>query len=255
MSVSLFIDINSDVGESFGEYQIGVDAWLFPLISSANVACGFHGGDPRVMERTVHDLAEAGVAVGAHPGFPDLPGFGRREMHLSPDEVRTDVMYQIGALSVFCDVAGVPLHHVKPHGAMYNMAARDRVMADAIAAAAVSAAPESLVYAQAGTALAEAVDAAGLRLAREVFADRAYQSNGLLAPRSMPGAVLHDLEDVAARLLRMVRGEPITAIDGKPVVVEADTVCIHSDTPDALEIARIVREAIDSAGITIRAPE
>lgn len=249
------IDINSDVGESFGSWTIGADAELFPLISSANVACGFHSGDPRVMERTVNTLAELGVAVGAHPGFPDLVGFGRRDMHLSPDELRTDVMYQIGALKAFCEAVGVPLHHVKPHGAMYNMAARDEGMATAIAQGIIGAAPEALVYAQDGSALAKAADSAGLRVAYEVFADRGYLSDGRLAPRSRPDAMLHDPLEVSERVIRMTRGDAIPTVDGGPIVMRADTVCIHSDTPAAVAMARALRGALDAAGIAVRAAE
>ncbi len=249
------IDINSDVGESFGSWTVGADAELFPLLSSANVACGFHGGDPRVMERTVLTLADLGVAVGAHPGFPDLVGFGRREMSLSADELRTDVMYQIGALKAFCDAAGVALHHVKPHGAMYNMAAKDEKMAAAIARGIALAAPDALVYAQDGSALARAADAAGLRVAYEVFADRAYLADGRLAPRSRPDAMLHDPLEVADRVIRMTRGEAIPTVDGDPIVVRADTVCIHSDTPAAVAMAKALRGALDAAGIAVRTSE
>lgn len=247
------IDLNSDVGESFGAYSIGADADLFPLISSANVACGFHGGDPRVMERTVSQLASHGVAIGAHPGFRDLAGFGRREMVLSYEELRADVMYQVGALKVFCDAVGVPLHHVKPHGAMYNMAAKDSGMAEAIVDAVINAAPSVLIYAQAGSELARIAAQRGVRVANEVFADRAYLANGLLAPRSMAGAVLHDPIEIADRVIRMTRGEPIPTVDGEPIVVEADTVCIHSDTPTAVAIASSLRSALDAAGVDVRA--
>lgn len=249
---SVAIDINSDVGESFGSWTIGADAELFPLISSANVACGFHAGDPRVMERTVNTLAELGVAIGAHPGFRDLVGFGRRDMHLAPDELRTDVMYQIGALKAFCEAVGVPLHHVKPHGAMYNMAAKDEAMASAIAQGIIGAAPEALVYAQDGSALARAADNAGLRVAYEVFADRAYLADGRLAPRSRPDAMLHDPLEVSDRVIRMTRGEAIPTVDGGPIVVRADTVCIHSDTPAAVAMAQALRGALDAAGIAVR---
>lgn len=249
------IDINSDVGESFGSYTVGADAGLFPLISSANVACGFHGGDPRVMERTVTTLAELGVAVGAHPGFPDLVGFGRRDMHLSPDELRTDVMYQIGALKAFCLAAGVSLHHVKPHGAMYNMAAKDAGIAAVIVRGIMAAAPETMLYAQDGSALARAADDAGLRVAYEVFADRAYLSDGRLAPRSCPDAMLHDPIEVAERVIRMTRGEAIPTVDGEPIVVKADTICIHSDTPAAVMMAKSLRAALEDAGVEVRATE
>jgi UPF0271 protein len=246
------IDINSDVGESFGAYSIGADADLFPLITSANVACGFHGGDPRVMEQTVSRLASLNVAIGAHPGFRDLAGFGRREMVMSREELRADAMYQIGALKVFCDAVGVPLHHIKPHGAMYNMAAKDAVMAKAIVDAVVDAAPSAFMYAQPGSELARAAVQRGIRVAHEVFADRAYLASGFLAPRSMPGAVLHDPIEVADRVIRMTRGEPIPTVDGDPIVVEADTVCIHSDTPAAVAMASSLRSALDAAGVDVR---
>jgi 5-oxoprolinase (ATP-hydrolysing) subunit A len=249
------IDLNSDVGESFGAWRIGSDDDLFPLISSANVACGFHGGDPRVMEQTVTALAAHGVAIGAHPGFPDLAGFGRREMHLSPDEIRTDVMYQIGALGAFCHAVGAPLHHVKPHGALYNMAAKDRQVADAIIQAVASTVPHAMIYAQADTELAQAATDGGLRIACEAFADRAYLPGGLLAPRSLPGAIIHDPVEIATRIISMIRGEPILTIDGGSIVVQADTVCIHSDTPESVAIARSLRESLDGAGIAVRAPE
>lgn len=246
------IDINSDVGESFGAYRIGMDAELFPLISSANVACGFHGGDPRTMERTVVTLAEHGVAVGAHPGFHDLAGFGRREIAASMDEIRTDVIYQIGALQAFCRVVGVPLHHVKPHGALYNMAGKNRAMADAIAIAVGDVAPDAMMYAQAGSELEAAARDAGLRVAREAFADRAIMRDGSLAPRSIPGSVLEDHEMVAARVISMIRGEPIPTVDGDPITVEADTICVHSDTSGAATIAASLRRALSDAGIAVQ---
>jgi UPF0271 protein len=205
------------------------------------------------MERTVSTLAELGVAVGAHPGFPDLVGFGRRDMHPSPDELRTDVMYQIGALKAFCEAAGVPLHHVKPHGAMYNMAAKNVEMAQAIAQGILRAAPEAMVYAQDGAALAKAASDAGLRVAYEVFADRAYLSDGRLAPRSRPDAMLHDPIEVSERVIRMTRGEAIPTVGGDPIIVRADTVCIHSDSPAAVALAQALRGALDAAGITVRA--
>lgn len=207
------------------------------------------------MERTVAALVEGGVAIGAHPGFPDLSGFGRREMILTPDEIRTDVMYQIGALKAFCDAAGVSLHHVKPHGAMYNMAARERAIAKAIVDAVAATVPTACIYAQAHTELATAAMDVGVRVVREVFADRAYLGNGLLAPRSMPESVLHDPVEIADRLIAMIRGEPISTLDGGPIVVEVDTICIHSDTSSAVEIAEAVRGSLDAAGIRVEAPE
>jgi UPF0271 protein len=253
MSTALTIDINSDVGESYGAFRIGDDDELFPLISSANVACGFHGGDPRTIERTVNALADQGVAIGAHPSFPDLVGFGRRVISASPDEVRTDVLYQIGALQAFCAVAGVSLHHVKPHGALYNLAAKDRTVAKAIVDAIRSLVPESLLYAQAGSELENAANEAGLRVAREAFADRAYMSDGTLAPRGMYGAVLTDPTMVADRVIRMIRGEALPTLDGDPIVIAAETICIHSDTPTAVSLATALRESLVAASIAVRA--
>jgi len=247
------IDINSDVGESFGAFRHGADDDLFPLISSANVACGFHGGDPRTMERTVAALEKLGVAIGAHPSFPDLVGFGRRVVNAAPDEIRTDVIYQIGALRAFCDIAGVPVHHVKPHGALYNLAAKDAIVAGAIADAVRSLVPEAAIYAQSGSMLETVAQEAGLRVMREAFADRAYLADGSLASRHLEGAVLTDPRMVGERVVRMIRGEAIPTLDGDPIVIEAETVCIHSDTPTAVPIARELRHMLDEAGIAVEA--
>jgi UPF0271 protein len=246
------LDINSDVGESYGAFRIGADAELFPLISSANVACGFHGGDPQTMDRTVHALAGLGVAIGAHPSYHDLRGFGRRNISATPEEIRADLLYQIGALHAFCQVAGAPLHHVKPHGALYNTATNDRVVADAIVTAVLDVAPEVILYALPGSELETAAVAQGLRVAREAFADRAYMSDGTLAPRSLAGAVLEDPVSVADRVVRMIRGEKIPTLDGGHITIAADTVCIHSDTPTAVPIASALRDALMDAGITVR---
>ncbi len=252
MTAARAIDLNSDLGESFGAHRIGFDAELFPLISSANVACGFHGGDPRVMERTVAVAAAHGVAVGAHPGFPDLVGFGRREIAATPDEVRTDTLYQIGALDAFCRAAGLRLQHVKAHGALYNRAVKDPSLAGAIAAA-VAAYDRGLVFlAQPGTALAAAAEAAGLPLAREGFADRAYNPDGTLVPRSVPGAVITDPEAAAERALRLVRDGRVATIDGQELELTVDSLCIHSDTPSAVAMAKAIRRRFDEAGIVVR---
>jgi 5-oxoprolinase (ATP-hydrolysing) subunit A len=247
------IDLNSDVGESYGVLHIGSDAELFPFISSANIACGFHGGDPRTMQQTVREAKVHGVAVGAHPGFPDLVGFGRRNMAATVDEIRTDVLYQIGALQAFCHVEGVSLHHVKPHGALYNMAVADRVIADAIAGAVRDLDPDVLMYALPNSQLEAAADAAGLRVAREAFADRAYMSDGSLAPRSMSGAVLTDPNLIADRVIRLVRGEAIPTVDNGRIQLEADTICVHSDTPTAAPIAKALRRSLQAAGVAVSA--
>ena len=246
------IDLNSDLGESFGAYQIGFDAELFPLISSANVACGFHGGDPRVMEQTVAAARQHGVAVGAHPGFPDLVGFGRREMLATPDEVRTDTLYQIGALDAFCRATGTELQHVKAHGALYNRAVKDPLLAEAIAAA-VAAYDKALIFlAQPGTALFAAAEAIGLPTAREGFADRAYNPDGTLVSRREAGALIHDPEIAAGRALRLVAEGLVTAIDGTELEMTIDSLCIHSDTPGAVAMARAIRARFDAAGIDVR---
>lgn len=250
---TLTLDINSDVGESYGAFRIGADADLFPLISSANVACGFHGGDPLTMERTVRTLAGLGVAVGAHPSFHDVRGFGRRNISATPEEIRTDILYQVGALQAFCRVEGAALHHVKPHGALYNTATKDRVVADAIVTAVRDLTPDVLLYALPGSELEAAAIDVGLRVAREAFADRAYMSDGTLALRSLPGAVLEDPALIADRVVRMIRGEEIPTLDGGQITIAADTICIHSDTPTAVPIASALRQALAEAGVAIRA--
>lgn len=252
MTERAIIDINSDVGESYGSFRHGSDDELFPLISSANVACGFHAGDPRTMERTVHALVDRGVAIGAHPSFPDVVGFGRRVIASTPDEIRTDVLYQIGALQAFCQAAGVRLHHVKPHGALYNLAAKDQGVADAIVSGIRAWTDNLVVYVQPGSALESAALDAGLPVAREAFADRAYLADGRLAPRELPDSVLTDPLAVAERVVRMIRGEPIPTLDGPPLLITADTICIHSDTVTAVPIAQALRQALDEARIEVR---
>lgn len=246
------IDINSDVGEGFGAWPGAPDSELLAVISSANVACGFHAGDPRTMERTVRAAKAAGVAVGAHPGFPDLVGFGRRTMRASAEEIHTDLLYQVGALAAFCQAHDVPLHHVKPHGALYNMAAVDRAMADAIVAAIHAYEPALPLYALPESQLEAAARAAGLYVAREAFVDRAYMADGTLAPRSLRGSVLTDPEAVVARVIRMVRGEPIPTLDGGSIRIQAETFCIHSDTSTAVPIAQALRDGLEAAGIAVR---
>lgn len=246
------IDLNSDLGEAFGPWRLGPDDALMPLISSANVACGFHGGDPRVMERTVARAKAAGVGIGAHPGFPDLAGFGRRTLTATADEVRTDCLYQIGALAAFCRAADVPLQHVKAHGALYNQAVRDETVATAIADAVRAFDPGLLFLAQPGSALARAGDAAGLTVVFEAFADRAYNADGSLVARSTPGAVLTDPAQVARRMVRLVTEGVITTIDGVELELRAGSICVHSDTPTAVAIATALRAAFDEAGIAVR---
>lgn len=247
------IDLNSDLGESFGPWPMGQDADLMRAISSANVACGFHAGDPGTMRETVALAVAHGVAVGAHPGFPDLVGFGRRELKASPRDVEDLVVYQVAALAGVAAVQGVRLRHVKPHGALYTMACRDRPMADAIARAVASLDRVLILFGLPGSELLKAGEAAGLRVAAEVFADRAYERDGALASRAKPGSVIHDADAVVARALRMVRHHEVVALDGSVIRLEADTICLHGDTPGAADLAGAIRTALDQAGITVRA--
>ncbi|MFP5503730.1 MAG: LamB/YcsF family protein [Candidatus Sericytochromatia bacterium] len=248
------VDLNADLGEGFGPYGLGDDAAVLDCVSSANVACGFHAGDPAIMRRTVLAAGDRGVAVGAHPGFADRRGFGRREMAATPEEVYADVLYQIGALAGFCRAAGVPLRHVKPHGALYNMAARDRALAQAVASAVRDFAPDLVLYGLAGSELLAAGREAGLHVASEFFADRAYTAGGGLVPRGMPGAVIADPEIAIARVLQAVREGVVETIEGTRAPVAVDTVCLHGDEPRAVAFARRLREALEEAGIRVIAP-
>ena len=246
------IDLNADAGESFGRWQLGHDEALFPLLTSVNLATGFHAGDPRVMLRSIRLAKKHGVAVGAHPGFPDLVGFGRRGMAITPEEAYTDVLYQIGAISAFLRVEGLPLHHVKPHGALYLRMLRDEGLAQAVAQAVKDYDPNLPLVLLGGTPMEEAARAVGARYVREAFPDRAYLSDGRLAPRSMEGALIRDPKRAAERAVAMVLEGEIEALDGGRVRVQAETLCVHGDNPEAVEIARAVRAALESAGVTLR---
>jgi len=238
------------MGESFGAFHIGEDDAVLPSVTSISVACGFHGGDPRVINRTVQEAARRGVAIGAHPSFPDLVGFGRRDMKLSTDEVRTDVLYQIGAIYAFTRCAGVPLRHVKPHGQLNNLAVVDQELAGAISAA-IQAFDHDLILIAPGGELARAAEAAGLAVGYEVFADRAYNADGSLVSRRQPGAVIHDVEQIVARTLSMVQDQCVRAITGETVDVRADTICVHGDTPGAASIAAALHSGLTAAGIVV----
>jgi UPF0271 protein len=250
--VSLRIDLNADIGESFGAYSIGNDAGLLKSVTSASLAAGFHGGDPSVLRETIRLASRHGVAVGAHPGFPDRAGFGRREMRVTPGEAEDFVLYQIAAVAGVAAAEGVHLQHVKPHGALYNMAARDLDLASAIARA-VHAIDRSLVlFGPPGSRLLEAGRTAGLQVAAEGFADRAYEPDGSLASRHKPGAVIHDASIVVSRAIGMIRDQRIAALDGTVVPLIVDTICIHGDTPGAAELAAKVRAGLEAAGIVVR---
>jgi UPF0271 protein len=247
----MHIDLNSDVGESFGAYRIGADADVMRSITSANVACGFHAGDPGVMRETVRLANASGVSVGAHPGFPDLVGFGRRELRASPREVEDLVLYQIGALAAVAGGQGVRLSHVKAHGALYNMAARDRALADAIARAVAAVDRGLILFGLPNSELLRAGEAAGLRVASEGFADRAYLPDGSLAPRAVHGSVIHDPALVLERSLRMVTDGDVTAVDGSRLTFTVDTLCVHGDTPGAAELTRQLRDGLERSGVRV----
>lgn len=251
-STRRMIDLNADVGESFGAYRIGMDEEVIKYISSANIACGMHAGDPLVMERTVALAVKHGVAVGAHPGYPDLQGFGRRVLTLSPAEVKAYVMYQVGALMSFAKAAGVKVVHVKPHGALYNVAAKDAAIAAAIVEAIQAVDEELILLALAGSEMVKAARAAGLRVAQEVFADRAYNADGTLVARGKPGAVIHDHKVAIPRAVRMITEGRVTAITGEEISIEADSICVHGDNPQAIEFVSRLREALEAAGVSIR---
>ena len=248
------VDLNSDMGESFGAWTMGDDASLLEVVSSANIACGFHAGDPSVIRRTVQLAARNGVAIGAHPSLPDLAGFGRRSMAVSAGEVYDLVLYQISALAGFARVAGGRLHHVKAHGALYNMAAADASLAGAIAAAVRDFDADLVLYGLAGSALIDAGEAAGLSVAAEVFADRSYRKDGSLVPRSQPGAVIDEVASAVAQVLDMVRDQRVLSVEGNWVPLRADTICVHGDTPGAVTLARELRRALAANGIEVRAP-
>ncbi|TAM57587.1 LamB/YcsF family protein [bacterium] len=244
------IDLNCDMGESYGAWKMGDDERMFASISSANVACGFHGGDPRVMAHTVMMAKSHGVGVGAHPGFADLVGFGRRNLNVTPDEARTDVLYQIGALAGFCRRFGVPLQHVKPHGQLNNISLTDRALADAIVAGVKDFDPNLLIVSFGGE-FARAAEAAGMRVAYEVFADREYNGDGSLVSRRQPGAVITDHARVVKRAVAMVLEGRVRAIDGAWLEIPMHTICLHGDTPGAAEVAIELRGALERAGVHI----
>jgi UPF0271 protein len=244
------IDLNCDMGESFGAWTMGQDAEVLAHVSSANIACGFHAGDPVTMRRTVVAAVARGVAIGAHPSLPDLAGFGRREMRVSADETYALTLYQIGALAAMARAAGAGLRHVKPHGALYNMAAKDRVLADAIAAAVRDFDAALILVGLAGSELPRAGEAAGLAVAHEAFADRRYQVDGSLMPRAKAGAVIDDVDDAVAQAISIaVRGEAQAA--SGMLSIRADTICVHGDRPDAATFARRLRQGLESAGVRV----
>lgn len=245
------IDLNCDLGESFGCYRLGQDAQVIPWITSANVACGYHASDPVVMERTIAMAKEAGIQVGAHPGFPDLMGFGRRNMQVSYEEAKAYTLYQVGALDGFCRAKGMTLQHVKPHGALYNMAAKDAGLAEAICRAVQEYDSNLILMALSGSEMIKAAESMGLSAASEVFADRAYEEDGTLVNRRKDGAMITDEEEAIFRVIRMVKEKKVQAITGKDIPIRADSVCVHGDGEKALAFVRRIREALEKEGIRI----
>ena len=245
------IDLNCDMGESFGAWRMGQDAEVMPWITSANIACGFHAGDFSTMRQTVLLAKTHGVAMGAHVSLPDLQGFGRRELRVSPDEAYAMTLYQIGALAAFANAAGMRVVHVKPHGALYNMAAKDAMLANAIARAVCDFDHELILVGLAGSELPRAGAAISLRVAHEAFADRRYESDGSLTPRREAGAVIHDLDVAVAQAVQIATRGKVETRDGKTIDVRADTICVHGDREDAAMFARRLREALASAGALV----
>jgi len=251
------IDLNSDVGESFGNYKLGLDEKIIPLISSANIACGFHGGDPRVMRNAIALAKANNIAPGAHPGLPDLMGFGRRKMDVSLDEIKDYVTYQIGAIQAFAAAQGLKLHHVKPHGALYNMAIENMEIWEVVAEVIAAVDPRLILFVMAGPwrQELEVVGARhGIRMAFEFFGDRAYNPDGSLVSRKLPGAVIHDHKRVAEKVLKMMKEGRVTSVDGTEIELRAETICVHGDNPAALELIRNIRKSLEEAGVEVAPP-
>ncbi|MBB6453640.1 UPF0271 protein [Salirhabdus euzebyi] len=249
--MSYSIDLNCDMGESFGPYQIGQDEKMFPYISSANIACGFHGGDFRVMDETVRLAVKHHVTIGAHPSFPDLQGFGRREMSMTPKEVYQMILYQVGALQAFVRAHGTTLHHVKPHGALYNLAAKKGEVAEAIAEAVYQLDSNLILYGLANSELIAAAKRKGLRVGQEAFADRTYQDDGSLTPRNINNALIEKREVAITQVIGMIKNKRVTSVTGKQIHLDVDTICLHGDGEHAVNFARHIKEAFEQENIKL----
>ena len=248
------IDVNCDMGESYGAWKMGADAAVMPFVSSANIACGFHGGDPATIRGTVRLAVDHGVAIGAHPSLPDLQGFGRRVMKISPQDMYDLVVYQAGAVEAFARAAGARLHHVKCHGALYNMAANDEALAEAMARAVRDLGGGVMLYALSNSKMMEVAQRSGLRVAGEVFADRGYADDGTLAPRGTRGAMIEDAGVAAERAVAMVEKRVVTSLSGKAIPVSPDTLCLHGDQPGAVAFAQAIRKAFAEHHVDVAAP-
>ena len=246
------IDLNSDLGESFGAYKIGRDTDVIPLVSSANVACGFHAGDPTIMAETAKLCMDAGIGIGAHPGYNDLVGFGRRNMSVSPKDVKSLIIYQVGALDAFCKACGISLCHVKPHGALYNMAAKDAALAEAICEGIYAYNPSLILMGLSGSCMVAAAKKLGLPYAAEVFADRAYEDDGTLVARTKPGAMISDEDEAVSRVIGMIKNHSVTSINGNEIEICPDSVCVHGDSEKALLFVKKIRAALEKENISIK---
>lgn len=251
--MTLTIDLNCDMGESFGAWKMGQDRAIMPYVSSANIACGFHAGDPATMRETVACAIEHGVAIGAHPGLPDLQGFGRRAMQITEQEAYDMTVVQVGALAGVAASQGGRLNHVKAHGMLYNMAVKNQALARGLARAVKDVDPSLVFFGLAGSVMIDEAKALGLRVAGEVFGDRSYQPDGSLTPRNQPGAMITDVQKSIEQVLRMIQERVIIAQDGTRVSIQADTLCLHGDQPDAVSFAQAIRQALKESNITIKA--
>ncbi len=245
------VDLNSDLGESFGNYHIGADDQVIPLVSSANIACGYHASDPLVMDKTIQLARDAGIGIGAHPGFPDLMGFGRRNLAVSPAEARAYVIYQLGALNAFCKVNGAKIQHVKTHGALYNMAGKDYELSKAICEGIRDFDDSLIVMGLSGSMFTRAAKDLGMRTSEEVYADRAYEEDGSLVNRRKEGAMITDEDEAVRRVVRMVKEGKVTAITGKDIDIQANSVCVHGDGAKALAFVKALRAALTAQGVEI----
>ena len=248
-----FVDLNSDIGEGFGSYKLGMDDEIIKHVTSINLACGWHAGDPLIMDKTTKLASECGVMVGAHPGYPDLLGFGRRQMVITPDEARCYMLYQLGALKAFTQAHGVKLQHMKLHGGFYNKACNDKALADAILDGIEAFDKNIILMVLSGSYIANEAKRRGLRVSQEVFADRGYNEDGTLVNRALPGAFVKDPEEAIPRVIRMIKEGKVTAVNGKDIDIVADSICVHGDNPKAIEFVKQIKEGLIEAGIEITA--
>lgn len=250
--MKFYVDLNSDIGEGFGSYKMGMDEEIMDHVTSVNLACGWHAGDPLIMDKTVKMAKEKGVAVGAHPGYPDLLGFGRRKMVISPEEARAYMLYQLGALSAFAKANGSSLQHLKLHGGFYNDAANNKELADAVLDGIQEYDKDLIVMILSGSYMAAEARRRGMKVAEEVFADRGYNADGSLVNRKLPGAFVKDPDEAIARVIKMVKEKKVVAVSGEEISINADSICVHGDNPKAIEFVAKIRKSLEEAGIEVK---